>query len=90
MTSEELVRTLRIAAQTHEGNIPLHMLLIMAAEHITALNTASTPDETSEHGSYCSCRDCRETAEQARFEAGHTVSNTEPPPNSAPLGPSRV
>jgi len=36
MSNKELVRTLRIAAEEQRTNLPLYMLLIMAAERLKA------------------------------------------------------
>jgi hypothetical protein len=47
MTSKELADVLRIAAKAHKANIPLSMLLLMAAERIEELAT-SLEDEQRE------------------------------------------
>ena len=34
MSTDELIHTLRIAAEESKGNIPLHMLLVMSADRL--------------------------------------------------------
>lgn len=75
MDSKELVRTLRIAAESQHGvNIPLWMLLSYAADKIEELsNIRITIDGRTVINGICQCDDCsrsRMSVENRRRDHG--------------------